>query len=138
MLIPSLGGRAVTSHAVDVHGCQRAGAAPLNVRRRRTTHSLTMRADKNPEDDDKKSGDSGNGTNWDESWKSFKETGSPIDSPVKGGTFKFQDSGSKSRDDIDKRTEALTDAWTNPDGFLFGIIIILLIAVFYVFAWTYR
>lgn len=81
--------------------------------------------------------------NWDDEWKTFQEsgltTGAPGAKDEAGGVFKFGEKDSSIADTIeikvDARTEQLTDAWSNSNGFLVGIGIILLIAVAEGYVW---
>lgn len=83
---------------------------------------------------------------WDESWTNFNQRqqrrGEVNSNDVGGGgVFKFAsslDQQQQQRQDTveDKRVEDLTNAWSNESGFLYGIAIIVLIGMFYVYVYA--
>lgn len=69
------------------------------------------------------------GTDWDSSWNEFNKT-------REGGVFNLPDETGVPADVRDERVERLTNAWSNENGFLVGIAVIALIALFYVYVFA--
>lgn len=79
---------------------------------------------RNPEENDP---DNENPADWDSSWKDYQER------QANGGVFKLppEDYAQKQTDFEGEQVEKLTSAWSNDTGFLIGIGVIGLIALFY-------
>lgn len=109
----------------------------LSVRGGRRAYLWTALVDDEPPkpfdptgDDGKRSnGEGGDGAksggdrDWDASWKTFK------DEDARGGVFRLPPESAAPV--ADKRTERLTDVWSNDSGFLAGIAVIVGIGLFY-------
>lgn len=113
--------------AVVVGRCVKKALSPWTVQVARRGRKVLLMARDEGEDDAQGEENDHDRRDWDTSWAKFKER------QEGGGVFKLppQESQRKQRAVEDERTEKLTDAWSNDNGFLLGIGVIVLIGLFY-------